>query len=268
MAILWGIDFSGAAFPAQAIWIAEARMGPHGLEVLTIQSLAQAEALNPRTPVESCLQLLRKRLLTHRPLGVGLDFPFSLPHYLLEALDYPSWLNHFLTRFPSVDQFWQFCRQQRPQPMRVTDGRQQVPFSPCNLRLYRQTYWGIVGVLAPLWGKKGVRILPFQPFQNGAVHLLEICPASLLKLNGRYRPYKGREPRHRDQRHRIVQWLVETYPLRISPVQKAVMIEQSGGDALDALLGVLPPFQLLRRYGRIPLPAHPLAAIEGWIYTA
>ena len=266
--LLWGVDFSGARFPARAVWIAEACIVSKGLQIKALRSLAYWEGVTPRSPLAQCLMIFKQRLLAIRPACVGLDFPFSLPNRLLDAPNYSALLQSFPKKFPTVIEFERFCRKWRPQPWRLTDIREHAPMSPCNLRLFRQTYWGITEILIPLWAKRGIRILPFQHFRTGDVHLIEVCPASLLKRNGQYKPYQGNTARHRQQRYQLVRWLKEAYSVQMTHQQIAVIVEQAEGDALDALLGVLVPYQLLKRYGEIPLPAHPIAAIEGWIYSA
>ncbi len=267
MKVIWGIDFSAARYPATRIWLTEARIDSRGLFVYQISHLAARCSLKTASPIRKVLPVLKDLLLTHQPDWVGMDFPFALPFSLLKPSNYASFLQCFQQQFPKVDQFEQFCKRQCPQPMRLTDKRQQAPWSPCNLRLFRQTYWGIRGILTPLWQKSVIQILPFQPFYAGKTHLMEVCPASMLKLNGRYSPYKGRDEQRRRRRWQLVDWVQQTFLVRFAAGQIEKIIEQPGGDALDSLLAVLPAYRLWLRYGFIPLPAHPLAFVEGWIYT-
>ncbi len=264
---IWGIDFSAARYPADAIWIAAGKFHNHQLHIYSVSPLSEFLS-HSRVPLEPCLEELVRLIRLHRPGCVALDFPFGLPQEVMPADAVPAFRVDFFKQFPSADSLFALCKQYRPQPLRYTDRIQRVPYSPCNLRLYRQTYWGIGAVLRPLGFDPGVRVLPFQAYNPHHVNVLEICPASILKQNGRYVSYKGAKPHHTLARAEIVEWISRAFSVVLPPDVRERTIAQPGGDAVDALLACLPPLQLLRRYGYIPLPGIPRAYREGWIYVA
>ena len=64
---------------------------------------------------------------------------------------------------------------------RKTDEETSTPFSPYNLRMFRQTYFGIKDILAPLVIDKIACVLPMQQPEQYKPWIIEICPASTLK---------------------------------------------------------------------------------------
>ena len=90
----------------------------------------------------------------------------------------------------------------RKELRRVTDIEARTPLSPYNRRIYKQTYYGIRDVIAPLIASGAACALPMQAAIPDRAWLLEICPASTLELMGlreSYKDEKGREfPRVRD----------------------------------------------------------------------
>jgi len=256
MMTIWGIDFSAAQHPAAAIWIAAGSLQNHQFLIHSLSPLSKFLP-HSRLPLEICLEELVRLIQQHRPMCVALDFPFGLPQEVNPVDIVPAFWEGFFQCFPSPDALFTRCNQYRPLPLRFTDRVQRVPYSPCNLRLYRQTYWGIGAVLKPLGVDPGVSILPFQIYNAHHVNVLEICPASILKRNGRYIPYKGSTPQHALARAEIVAWISRAFSVVLPAEVRESAIAQTGGDAVDALLACLPPVQLLRRYGCIPAPGIP-----------
>ncbi len=265
---LWGIDFSAARTPGSDIWIAQGIFYQNYLEIEQLSSLHELAGISAQTSLQACLHALTAILLQFQPVCVALDFPFSLPRDILPAPSVSQLYDRFFEVFPEPESLLRQCTRAKRQPLRYTDRIQRVPFSPCNLRLYRQTYWGMGTVLRALWHIPQVAILPFRPFSWDAMNLVEICPASVLKHNGLYRPYKGTQAHHREGRKRILDWMVQTFPVTMPSEIKERVWNQAGGDALDAMVALLPLLQLFRRYHTIPPPAFTIAYQEGWIYTA
>lgn len=73
---------------------------------------------------------------------------------------------------------------------RKTDIETKTPFCPYNLRLYRQTYFGINKIICPIIKDKLATVLPMQNNINSTIKIVEICPASTLKLHNIYLVYK------------------------------------------------------------------------------
>jgi len=69
---------------------------------------------------------------------------------------------------------------------RHADNAAHTPFSPYNLRIYKQTCYGISGILAPLVKADRACILSFHAPADEKPVILEICPASTLKAHNLY----------------------------------------------------------------------------------
>ena len=235
-----GIDWSGATDAGRRIYIAEGRLADGGLG---LTALRRAEELpGAHRQRETCLPVLCAWLAAQGPCAVGLDFPFGLPRPLVDAPDWVSFVADFPVRFRSPEAFRDWCRDRsgRRELRRRTDIETRTPFAPYNLRLYRQTYWGITALLAPLVARGAAVALPMQPAAPGLPWLLEACPASLLKRLGEYTPYKGRGVRRRDARVHILETLRARE--RLHKPRKAIVeriVDDSGGDALDAVIAGL-----------------------------
>jgi len=115
-----------------------------------------------------------------------------------------------------------------------------VPFAAYNLRLYRQTYWGIREVLHPLIADDAARVVPMQEPRLGALVVAEICPASTLKREGLYGSYKGRGQKLRTARETIVNELIERRALqRPGKPFLSQLLDDPEGDALDAVIAAI-----------------------------
>ena len=232
-----GIDWSGAADAGRRIHIAEGRLG-RGRLALT--GLRRAEELpGARRERDGSLGVLRAWLAAQGPCAAGLDFPFGLPRELVDDPDWLSFVRRFPTRFRSPEEFRDWCRNRAGgrELKRRTDIEARTPFSPYNLRMYRQTYWGITALLAPLVGSGAAVALPMQSAERDIPWLLEACPASVLKRLGIYAPYKGRGAGLRDVRASILDTLVARERLRAPEgVLRNRIVDDSAGDALDAVI--------------------------------
>ena len=216
---------------------------------------------------ESALAALVEFLSGERRAAVGLDFPFSLPRSLIEETTWEAFLRDFPARYPDADSLREACRRAAGgrELKRRTDIAAKVPFSAYNLRLYRQTHAGIATVLRPLMEADAARVVPMQASAPGKVLLAETCPASLLKRLGLYKPpYKGRGDPPQSARTNLINWLIQRGLLeKPQKSLRNLMIEDKGGDAIDAMLAAvatanLPP---LRRAAR-----DPVERIEGRVY--
>ena len=66
-----------------------------------------------------------------------------------------------------------------------------MPFAAYNLRIYRQTFYGVRDVLAAAVARQAAAVIPMQEYAANKAWIVEACPASTLKSLGVYRPYKG-----------------------------------------------------------------------------
>ena len=227
-----GVDFSGAALAGEKIWVSRCHFDG---ETLNFDGLERAADLpSGSAERDGALAALRSWILSHESAACGLDFPFSLAREAIEDPDYASWLENFAARFPDAESLREGASHQK----RVTDFAAKVPFAPLNLRLFRQTYYGIRDVLAPLHAS-GACILPFDAPQNNRLWLLEICPASLLKREKLYLSYKGHSAAQRQNREIIAREMQSRTPFRWIDAMKTRALDDTQGDALDAILAAI-----------------------------
>lgn len=234
-----GIDFSGARNAGKLIWIAD---GVRDGAAFRLSSCAPACELGGSGVVcERALAALVNHIGSAGDAAVGIDVPFGLPEALFDAQSWRAFLDAFIRFWPDPDSFRAGCCRASPgrELRRDTDREAKTPFSPYNLKLFRQTWRGIAGMLAPLVLTGRAVAVPMQHRVPGRPVLMECCPASFLKLRteGLYRPYKGRDAMHRAQRHAILRWLVAHGALAplAAPLERRIL-DNAGGDALDAVI--------------------------------
>ncbi len=262
---IYGVDFSGDERNAgRFIWIACGR--PVG-EVLRIEACLPARALpGSGAARETAHRALRNFLEAQPGCAVGMDFPFGLPQALLKSSSWREFVQSFPERYPSPEAFRDSCRLKTGgrELKRRTEVETRTPFAPYNLRLYRQTYFGIRDVLRPLVLKGAASVIPLQHVGHGRLKVLEVCPASTLKRAGRYRPaYKGRSREARSARARILRWLAQRRLAIPRPVRLGIL-DEVRGNALDAVLAVDATYRALADPQPRATPAHRL---EGYVYV-
>jgi hypothetical protein len=259
-----GIDFSGASDAGRKIWIAEGRR-PAGAAFHLDSLLPACDLPGGAVAAAPAMAALRACILAEPDTVAGCDFPFSLPAGVIDAARWVDFVREFPDRFPDPDAFrrWALKRAEGRELRRAADVATKTPFNSYNLRIYRQTWWGIVGVLAPLLAARSIIVPPFQSAgQQARPILLEACPACALKQIRLYPQYKGRDAKHRAARGKIVAGLIAGGWLAPVPRRiETVLLDNAGGDALDAVIA-----GLIAAYAEIDLPAGGAAGIEGWIW--
>jgi hypothetical protein len=264
---VYGVDFSGAKDAGKRIWIAS---GAPVKGTLQIQSCRPAENL-PGSSGERdhSLWALRRLIIAETRAAFGLDFPFGLPEALVAHEHWESFVLAFPQDYPSPKAFRERCCKaaQGKELRRLTDGVAQTPFSPYNIRLYRQTFYGIRDLLHPLVEKGQARVLPMQEPAEDRPWLLEICPASTLKRKGLYMPYKGNRDRHRSARRQILGALERSRIAIEEPALRSTIVQDSGGDALDSVIAALATFEALSSAQPPVLEDHRTYALEGYVYV-
>lgn len=270
---VYGVDFSGAVKAGRTIWIAYGEIDGARLQIRAVKS---AEALfGVGSGRERCLSALVGFISGKESCAFGLDFPFGLPKELIDKLfkgGISTWNDFALKfgrRFANPDQFRAMCFRAADchELKRETDKKAKAPFSPYNLRVYIQTYFGIADFLAPIVRSQSACVLPMQEPDLVKPWVVEICPASTLKahmlpVSG----YKGGSPGHRQMRASILDKLLEIVDLRLSGDEtRRAIVEDSGGDALDSVVATFATYGALReiRSGQ----SEPTAGIEGHIYV-
>ena len=151
-----GIDFSGAADAGRKIWITS---GVIEGGCLRIESCRRAETLDGSGKSrDKCFAALQDFIEKERTGIFGFDFPFGLPEELVKEnklVGKNRW-EDFVLDFPehygNLEEFREKCCKSISgrELKRLTDRESKTPFSPYNLRVYRQTFYGIRDILHPL----------------------------------------------------------------------------------------------------------------------
>jgi Protein of unknown function (DUF429) len=267
-----GVDFSGARDAGRAIWIAEGRVGPGGL---ALEDCRPAEKLpGGARDRATALAALVDHLGAQSDAVIGCDFPVGLPEKLVRETDWPAFLARFPKRHASAETFRADCRKRSAEETkRCTDKVASTPMCAWNLRLYKQTYHGIANVLAPLVALGRATVGPMQEPIAGRAWILETCPASVLKKLGLYEEHKSYKVRSRvgrevarARRQIILDFLVSAGRLREPSTDlRTTLLDDRGGDALDAVIAALAAAAALRRKHQ---PANKAERIEGRVYFA
>lgn len=262
-AVVFGVDFSGAADAGKKILVAECsldldRSGTWVLSVLQVRpaSTLPGGSVKPGEATSALCAELQRHVRKDRDLIVGIDSPPSIASRFVKSVEWRTWAAKFSCRYPTPEVFREATSiathhgMPRLEPKRETDIRHRTPFPPQNLRMYKQTWWAIKGVYAPL-ASAGFVVAPCMKLVAKKPVVFEACPASLLKRLGLYSvPYKGTQAKHAKRRRELVTALMRGIPiggshdgtLRVDVPGKTLasqLICDSGADALDAVLAAV-----------------------------
>ncbi|HEX6119761.1 MAG TPA: hypothetical protein VFZ03_09960 [Dongiaceae bacterium] len=236
-----GVDFSGARDAGRRIWIAEGERNGNGALVLDRCIPAVDLAGGGMTP-EFAVPALARHIASLGTARVGCDFPFGLPRDLVTARTWRSFALRYAVEFANAHSFRAIMRSRHGaiEHKRRTDITAETPFNSYNLRLFRQTWWGISGVLGPLVRAGKAIVRPQQRLAEGKPILIEVCAACTLKSIDLYPPYKGRRPSHGRARRRILDHFIDSGIL-VAPARglRRLLLDNEGGDALDAVIGAV-----------------------------
>lgn len=264
---VYGVDFSGAADAGKKIWVTS---GVIEGDALQIERCHRAEDLPGwGKDRDQCLAALRHFIGKEQAGIFGLDFPFGLPRALIKEESWEDFILSFPDRYSSPEKFREACRAAAGSSefKRVTDRESHTPFSPYNIRLYRQTYFGIRDVLAPLVRGHLVCVLPMQSVLLGKPWVVEICPASTLKQENLYFPYKGGRREHQVARTRILEEIEARGPLFFpAPALRLVVVDDRNGDALDSVVAAFATFRALLGLTRPASVDNDAYVLEGYVY--
>jgi hypothetical protein len=267
--LLYGIDFSGAEKDAgRLIWIC--RVSLIG-DAPRVESCVRAEQLPGSGARRTlCLPALCRFIASHDSRAIfGLDFPFSLPRKVLGETTWEPLVRSFAATFADCESFRVWCRQRAGgrELKRRTDREAQTPFSAYNLRLYRQTYFGIRDVIGPLLQSRSAWFAPMEKPVPGKPCVVEICPASTLKRHGLYRPYKGTLQEHLSGRRDILSSIEKKSGIQFKdPMLRDTMISENGGNALDSLIAAWAMCGM-RGKPQILEAGEPEYSVEGRVYA-
>lgn len=249
-ATLHGIDFSGARQAGHGIWLADTVVDGDSLRVERCDSAADRFGVAQRAP---CLGHLCEFLRDAEV--VGLDFPFGVPSPIHGCDTWEDSLEWVATVATDADAFQETCRSlaadhtdgERRDLRRKTDGP-VGGLSPYGGRIFKQTFYGIRDVLTPLAQTDSVVVQPMQsPGEaSGVTQLCEVYPAGTLNsLHLPSQNYKGAGNREsgRDRRRTIVERLESDTALAFATDVRGQLIDDAGGDALDAVLAALATYR-------------------------
>jgi hypothetical protein len=273
---VFGVDFSGAAKAGKKIWITRGVIEGSLLRIEAchraadlpglLLSAAQGQVGQDRG---RCLAALRDFVQRETASAFGFDFPFGLPRDLVAEDSWEEFVLSFPDRYASPEEFRETCRKAAgdSELKRVTDRESRTPFSPYNLRLYRQTYFGIRDVLAPLVRDQQACVLPMQPALPGRAWVMEICPASTLKQENLKGSYKGKGPGRYVARAYILAEIERRACLSTPGPLRPAILEDHEGDALDSVVAASAVFRALRDPGRLAVGGNDVYALEGYVYV-
>lgn len=243
MTTVHGIDFSGARQAGHGIWVATATADDGALRVTGCRSAADRFGVAERAP---CLGRLSEFLPGAGT--VGMDFPFGVPARVHQQATWAESLRWVTTAATDADEFQAVCRErarevtdgERADLRRETDGPVGA-LCPYGTHVWKQTFHGVRDVLAPLAETDDVAVRPMQGqgVRTGVTDVCEVYPAAALAgLDLPAREYKDDDERARDRRRTIVEGLEAATPLDLDDV-RGVLVEDAGGDALDAVVAAL-----------------------------
>ncbi|WP_246114622.1 DUF429 domain-containing protein [Rubripirellula tenax] len=277
-----GVDFSGAAKSGKTAWIAEMAVqgDSNRMELTVLKSLGSLAGCDDRAAV--CVSLA-DRILACAGSLVGMDFPFGLPIELgLGA--WPDQLRH-VQQFDGDAKDYGRSLVARAQQLgdtmhirRKTDRETKTPFDCYHYRIIYQTFHGMRDVLALICDDPATSVLPFQypKLRECKRIVVEACPSSTLKRlslpHQKYKQSGGKPPddNHKTVRRSILKGVNATGKnanVLISPHHRRIIMQDSGGDALDAVLSAIGSWQAFRSADHVNIANHQRYPAEGRVYA-
>lgn len=261
-----GIDFSGAKDAGRKIWLSIGSVVDRQFQLERVFRITDLTGgVDDRASAHTALRGL---IAGSRDAIVGCDFPFSLPADLVEARTWRLFALEFGLRYPDAETFRDLCRTALGgrDVRRVTEAVTRTPFSSYNLRIYRQTYYGLRDVLAPLVAEDRAVVVPMMLPIPGKAIVLEACPASALKRLGLNMSYKGRGSSHRRAREVLLDALLARGDLAVSDsLLRETMVRDNDGDALDSFIAAAITHWAALQADNL-VTDDPLTRIEGRVY--
>lgn len=262
-----GVDFSGARDAGKHIWVCEGKPAAGRLHITACYPAADLPG--GTVARNGALMALHDHIATRRGTLFGLDFPPGLPRAVMLHDSWAAMVRHFAEDYPDAEAFRERCKTTAGgrEIRRHADIEAATPFCAYNLRLYRQTYYGLRDLIAPLVNTDSVRVLPFQSPADDLPMLAESCPASTLKALDLYAPYKGSGAAMQDARRRLLDAICEQGAVNVPDALRDLMVQTPGGDALDALLAAFGVWQYVESGSPLNPPGDDYA-VEGYVYFA
>ena len=237
-----GVDISGGAKPEKTTWLTKIRVANGVVPTVEISaSLAQLPSersalLHKTNPFLKLFEWI----IQDAEAIIGIDASFSIPKALFtKEADWESWVMALPSSYPTADDFKEKCQAQAngKELKRQTDIEAKTPFSPYNLRHYKQTYTTLREVIRPVLMAGKASVLPFQPVAMGKPWMVESCPASILKRLGWDKvAYKGTQESHQFAREALLQQALKQFFVSVPVEIQQAYITNKTGDALDSFL--------------------------------
>ena len=299
---VFGVDFSGAKLAGKNAWIAELEVlsgEPHAgpldssgaavspksppLRLVDLQPLERAARDAERAAV--CHHLV-ETILSSRSALWGMDFPFGLP-IELGLGDWPNQLKHVSEHDGDAKTYGRSLVEiaksigDTMHIRRVCDRESRTPFDCYHYRIIYQTFHGMRDVLLPISGQAFTKVLPFESKRIGIRNrsarnasdkrvVVEACPSSTLKRwdlpHQNYKQPGGKPPDAVRKRTRRTIMKHLTKFVQLTPHRRRVMMTNSGGDALDAVIAGVGAWQSWNQSDHAAIAAHPRYPIEGRVY--
>jgi hypothetical protein len=293
---VYGVDFSAAAADAgQKTWIASGRVDEDGLRIAGVAPLVEFAGLEAagREPSVSALADWLGGL--GEDAVVGLDVPFGLPRFVVEATDNGSW-REFVRGFPASigvdedDRAGDPVRAFAERCVELTDAHGEGTYdkretdavvgarSPYGFIADTIAFYGMRDVLGAV--VDDVRVAPMDVGPDGWLAaalsgpvVVETYPAAILDRCGLCRTgYKGSGDDETARRTRNAEG-VESQPAVSYAADAAIRetaVNDAGGDAVDAVAACVGAFDAAREGYATETEAFddPEAVeVEGYIYA-
>lgn len=253
---IYGVDFSGARDAGRKIWLSSAQIDG---DFMRIDALHRAAELFGAVERAFIYPALADFIASSGESVWGLDFPFSLTRTQIRHSTWSAFAAQFAHDYPTPDDLYQGGK---GHGRRQTDLQAKTPFDPANLRIYRQTYFGIRDLLTPLALSGQAQVVPMMAYHPARPNLIEVCPASTLKRLNLYRPYKGRGDALQSARADLLDALHERHVIWTAAAEESAL-DDAEGDALDALIAAYAAWMALPLISETPTDSE---AIEGRVY--
>ena len=159
---VYGVDFSGAKDAGRRIWIATGSIRGKKLEITDCRPAKELPGSGRE--LQKSLVGLTDFISGQREAIFGMDFPFGLPASLVEGKSWKDFVLSFRKKFPDPKRFKEECFSlaHNAELKRTTDAEKRTPYCCYNLRLYKQTYYGIKEIIEPLVLESQACFLPMQ----------------------------------------------------------------------------------------------------------
>ena len=258
-----GVDFSGANYAGDAIWVTEVASTPDGLVVADCYRGTDRWGRDRNVAYAGLVDRIRDPAVK----AAGLDVPFSLPRVVLEDRcggDWPGFLDWVAgDATPSSPAgFSESCRESAEAATGRRDVRRETDYRrgalcPYTNRVRSMTFHGARDVLRPLADDSRTAVVPMQSADCETV-VCEVYPAATWGRVGGYREGYKNVPGARERRVRTLDRLLDAGVTVAAACESYV----ESHDALDSLAAAVAAH---RAAASRPTPVGPVA--EGHIYV-